>query len=280
MVDVIVFSKDRPWQLSEYLRTLREFSNGDYRVYVLYKTSNPEFDAAYADLVLKNKSSVEFVKEDDNLEFNDGLDLIINEFCESPHIMFGVDDVLFYDKFSFIAAEEALKYNYFYSYSLRLNPSITFCQPANSKNRVPTLSDHSKYDYFYNRLEGSGDWNYPWELSASIYKRSGVRDMIAAIRSKYNRDATSTPNHLEAFGSILASQNIPCKTTQNFAQKNAVCSTITINRVQEDYKNAVFGNKTAADLIEYYWMNKRFDTDKYRGNMYNSVHIGDLFLKE
>ena len=103
MVDVIVFSKDRPWQLSEYIRTFQKYCLGDFQIYVIYKASKPEFDTAYQHLI-KSNETVEFVREDDSMDFNTCLNMIINEYSEAPNIMFGVDDVIFYKEFSLFAA--------------------------------------------------------------------------------------------------------------------------------------------------------------------------------
>ena len=276
MVDVIVFSKDRPWQLSEYIRTFQKYCLGDFQMYVIYKASKPEFDTAYQHLIKANET-VEFVREDESMDFNTCLNMIVNEYGEAPYIMFGVDDVIFYREFSLFAAELALSYNYTFSYSFRLNPNITYCQPANMKNHIPPLSDHSKFDYYFDRSKGTGDWNYPWELSASVLKKSAVRDIITQIHRQFGFVGTDNPNRLEANGSVVVSQ-MPSSLT-NFAQKLPVCSTITVNRVQEEYKNPVINEQKADNLLQYYWDKKQYDDEAYSELELNSIHIGEFLIK-
>lgn len=276
MTDVVVFSKDRPWQLSEYIRTFQTYCAGDFQIYVIYRPTAPQYDAAYQHLI-KTNPTVEFVREDDSMDFNTCLNMIINEYSDGNHIMFGVDDVIFYNKFSLFAAEKALSYDYAFSYSLRLHPGITYCQPADLKNHIPPLLDHSEFDFSYNRSKGTVDWNYPWELSASVYKKSTVKDIIEQIHKTFGFDATGNPNRLEANGSIIAGRD--GSTLTNFCQKKAVCSTITVNRVQEEYKNTVMNEQTTKQLLEYYWKNNQFSDISYAEKKYDSIHIGDFIIR-
>lgn len=278
-VDVLVFSKDRPWQLSEYIRTFKKYASGNYKIYCIYASSKDDYKSAYAEIVLKN-NDIEFLKEDDFSGFNDCLDIIINELSENPYLMFGCDDVLFYDSFNLNAAEAALQYNYSFGYSLRLNPNIVYCQPAKMVSQQPKLSHHSKYDSYYDRREGTGDWNYPWELSASIYKKGTVKEFIKEIRLRWGEEGTANPNRLEAYGSMLAAANIPVQTHNNFCQKKPVCSTITINRVQEEYKNSVINEIPPETLIQYFWLGEQYHTDTYKKTVFASIHIGDFWIKK
>jgi len=50
LVDIVVFSFDRPMQLEAYLRSLHLYARGTYAVYVLYRASNDNFEQAYQKL--------------------------------------------------------------------------------------------------------------------------------------------------------------------------------------------------------------------------------------
>ena len=41
----------------------------------------------------------------------------------------------------------------------------------------------------FDRSSGEYDWNYPWELSASIYRLEAVKEALQAIRKEFGQDA-------------------------------------------------------------------------------------------
>ena len=274
-VSVIVFSKNRAWQLSEYLRTLYKYleETVDLKIYVIYKADSifrPSYSALRSTYI-----NVIFIEETD---FKSDLLFVINniktEFC-----LFGVDDVLFYRKFNLIDACDLLQMDYnIVSYSLRLNPNITYCQPANTYFTPPTLYTSDKQYMEWRWLTAAGDWNYPWEVSASLYRLCNIKDLVKYL-VKNCPEKLQHPNTFEAMGAIIAPL-LFCQQASSCCQNKAVCSTITINRVQDLYPNTIYEEKSIEYLDTLFWERKEYNEEYYRNKVFNSIHIGDFVLKD
>lgn len=265
---VVIFSKDRPWQLSEYLRTFYKHCSGIYNFVVLWKSD--KYREQYLDVIKHysdSKYNAKFIEES---EFYKDITNILNN-IEYPYTMFGVDDVLWYDYFDIFDGERTLEqYPDIHVYSYRLHTNIKFCQPANVFNTIPTF-EAIKYGYSYNRSYGGGDFNYPFEVSASLYRTSDIKNIIV------NLDKFNNPNELE---DRLQFSTLHPQYHRNAFNGRRVCSTITINRVQEQYKNPTYDAGVSLDIINNWFGHYQFDTSKYATELFDRIHIGDFFVRQ
>lgn len=62
LVDILVFSYDRPMQLDAYLKSLQIYMSGNYAVHVLYRASNDDFERAYQK-VKRDYARVLFIRQ-------------------------------------------------------------------------------------------------------------------------------------------------------------------------------------------------------------------------
>ena len=177
MVSVICFSKDRPLQLHAYIESLLYFSDiREENITIIYKKTN---DTDYSN-VIKNFPCVHWVEEKD---FNNDLCHIVSN--ADDYIMFGVDDVVFKDKFSLKYATDILKNNdKIFGFSLRLGTNIKF----KGKN-LSKISNIIEYNW---KNTQSQHYNYPWELCCTLYRKSDILDIF----EKHN-SAFINPNQLE-----------------------------------------------------------------------------------
>lgn len=157
-VTLICFSKDRAFQLKEYLRTLYLFAHFDPSVFtltvnVLYKATAP-FQKSYEKLKA-DYPQVNWVEETDfasQLEVRPllssrSLTSFVSHFLKElvtnshDYILWGVDDVLFFSEFSLPTSVLLLHEDTsIISTSLRLSPQINFCHPASSESTVPSCT--------------------------------------------------------------------------------------------------------------------------------------------
>lgn len=268
-LQVIVFSRDRVWQLSEYLRTFRKYVSADIKPKVIWKASNVAFQKAYEDLW--TKGWCEPISEE---EYKGTFKELVLSTIDGtkPYIMFGVDDLLWYRRAS-VSEYEFDVLNHAFSYSFRLAPNITFCQPANNPNKIPALQPHQNRGYFYNRQEGWGDWDYPWEITSNLYKTFNVLQLV-------NHIEFNNPNELEAEGAKLFMGIGNTNAQINFASYKSCCSVITINRAQNQFKNELAGPEhTLEELLQLYWNNDEYDEEWYASQTFDRIHIGDFRLK-
>lgn len=274
--NVIIFSKDRPFQLQEILRSFKKYVIGDYEINCIVNVGD------YSDTYNKVFGSKEFFDVKFHVDGPRPFDHVLSDVIEihSDFVLFLVDDVIIYNQVHLNHIHDVMNRDKsIFGHSLRLNPSISFCQTANVPCGISKL-EHTGYSKInkYDRRSGSYDWNYPWEVSASMYRWNLAQGVVESLRSLFwEIGDIKNPNMLEAKAvPYLMAQN---KTNFNTFHTYPICSILTINRVQEDYQNTLYKTDYSLEYLNSLtgtdW---HFDYEKYASRVYNSVHIGDVFL--
>jgi len=293
---IICFSKNRSFQLREYLRSVSTyFDTNEFKlyIYVLYIAS-PKLEKSYQRLK-QLFPTVYFVEE---TNFAHQLkDLVYS--CPSDFILWGVDDVFYYRKINLKQHMEILKQRPEILFShLRLSPNITYCHPADSFSRLPNFTSVScpcppnstpsepcltpnNNILLYNRFEGTNDWNYPFELCATLMRKRDVIETLETIEQINGMEGFSHPNKLEVCGSRVFSKNLHPKHRLGLCLcvQKPVLSVITVNRVQEVCQNRTYDEIDLDTLDNYFWNDRQLDDAYYRNTEFRSVHIGDFVLK-
>ena len=337
--NVICFSKDRPFQLREFLRSIHTHLQCDHEkielvVNVLYTFSSNEdgsnvnFEESY-DYVAALFPSVNFVKEDGANNFSSTLKRMVNwcqpniksgrsvATCRKNYIVFAVDDVIMYRNISLsrVAAifEEgrcSSMSSSLFALHLKLNPNITYCHPKGAIARRPSFLATSEEQVgsgvnisYFDRSEGSLDWDYPFDLCCSVYRQSHVIAILEQIKHHYGEQGYSHPNLLELNGNKVL-RNDKCSVSQGDTAANSknkmhrmkllsvfskcacpslpVLSVLTINRVQDIFQNNVYETDCDAYILEERFSQDRdlqLDLVAYKKHTYDSVHIGGLYFK-
>jgi hypothetical protein len=259
-LSVIVFSKDRPLQLQAYLESLIYFSKQtDLDITVLYKP-NPEISYT----ALTNQfADIKWIEES---SFYGDLMTHINK--ASEFLMFGCDDVIFKDFFTFFDALNVLANNTdIFGFSLRLGENILYL-PQN----VQKFDSHLEWSWMDT---DATNWNYPWELDCTIYRKQDVLEVI----SKLNPDRVKNPNYLESdvandLKTFVTKPELACF-------KKGKCIVLTVNRVQDDFVNG-FDETLDTDvqsLNELYKRGIKIDFIQISKKKSNKIHVGvEYFL--
>lgn len=230
-LSIIVFSKDRPLQLDAYIQSLLSYSGlAAVSVSVLYAESA---SISYNNL-LQKYPSVNWVCE---TSFHEDLTRLIGESHE--YVLFGCDDVFFTGYFDVSTALGCLrKYPDVFGFSLRLGFNLR-------PRRLPKMYvDNEVVIWEWNDASGR-NWSYPWEVSASIYRRDFIAEYLRT------EPLAKNPNRLEFY---LASS---CRKTllgigPKFACfKQSKSLTLTINRVQDEFPNE-YDNSSRTDILSLY----------------------------
>ena len=227
----VVFSKNRGMQLNLCLETI--FRNCDdiakkTDIYVLYK-ADEEYIPGYD--ILKNRyKQVIFVEEKDFKQ--DLLDIVSSK----KHVLFFVDDNVVTGKFLFSDIEKGLENNPdVLGVSLRLGKNTTNCFSYNKEQNVPNM-EKSGYFMKFNWQKAELDFNYPIELSSSVFR---VEDIIDILENcSYN-----SPNFLEQAMSESYIKDKPYL----LCYEKSVSFCFPINRVQDSHPNRS-ANVDIADL--------------------------------
>eukprot|EP01133_Synstelium_polycarpum_P004318 gene4318-5042_t len=253
---VICFSKDRAFQLQEYLISFHRFNQSvaDFPVHitVLYTFSKDTYGASYA-LVASAYPNVTFIKEDN---FATQLKSLVDTLAYS-HTVFAVDDILYYTPFNLAAYCHALTaHPDALGFYIKLHPSITYCHTADEKITVPTSLTPHNYEhptrpyYKWTRSEAKRDWNYPFDLCSTVYRTSTVQTIVNAIVKYFGaKVGTGHPNRFETHGNRVIIQKQYDNMPACLCESEPVMSMITINRVQDIYINPVYqSNSPDTDL--------------------------------
>lgn len=251
-ISVIVFSKDRPLQLQAYLESLLYYSSIEKKsIYVLYKTTN----ISYQNLI-DQYLEVNWIPEK---EFYSDLIATINQ--AGDFILWGCDDVFFKSFFNAEVCVNSLNQNpNIFAFSLRIGKNI---QP------YPELIDRDKYFLCDWTSTQESYWCYPWEVSASIYRKKDILDLIKIYNNIIN------PNYFE--GDIAQYLAI----NKDYSKKYIACFdiskslTLTINRVQDTYLNWFDDtlNSDIESLYKYFLEGYKLNWWRFGECYNNSVHV-------
>ena len=175
IISNIVFTKNRPLQLDGYLESLyRYFPAELIQTYVLYKQEL--FEEQYRQFFSKYPDCL-VVKEND---FQGDLLKIINQ-VDTKYILFGIDDVVYFDSVDFKVIDETFDKC---SEDI-LGFSLRFSKESINKSNDPVSETPiaGQTVYSINWIQGrTPTTRYPFELCATIYRSELVKNIIKCSR--------------------------------------------------------------------------------------------------
>lgn len=255
----VIFSKDRAMQLHLCLTTFFEnVKEKDTKVYVLYTYSNDRHKASYQTLA-KEFPKVSFV-----LEKSFKKDLL-KLLYDKMYVLFAVDDCIFCNPFSLCECENLLRLSPLaMGISLRLGENTTQCYPVNKEQQVPDHMAVNGNKMLFNWQTAQYDFNYPLEVSSSIYKM----DTIHQILQETNY---SNPNELEW---AMANNVHVCQKPLLISYKKSVAFCNPINKVQTSNNNRVgkHGEYSQDSLLTEFEKCGRINPSQFYGFVPNGAH--------
>jgi hypothetical protein len=267
------------------------------RVSVLYTYSNIQHEKQYTQLIQewKIKPSVRFIKEKNfrkdfinilnpyhhffrNLIYklllieDNRITRRIQPFFSLPNtddiVMFLVDDSLFTSGFNVIKISSALSANPdALGFSLRLGKNITHSYMLRRDQKPPLFFEIGGNILRFNWVDSEMDFNYPLEVSSSIYRTIDIINSIIGCHF-------SNPNFLEGVMNVnkykFASShpNLLCyKNSVAFCNPINIVQTASLeNRRGDQFK---YSSLELADLFD---KGKRINIDPYNHYLTNSCH--------
>lgn len=174
IISNIIFTKNRPLQLEGYLESLyRHMPRELIRTYIIYKEEL--FDEQYLE-VFKRFDTCVVIREKD---FHDDFVNLI-ERVDTKYILFGTDDVVYYDSVGFDIIDRTFKRfgDDIFGFTLRLCPENL--NPEADKFRPLQMDGQTIY-----RLNWKDAQNrhakYPFELNSTIYRTSLVKKIVRPV---------------------------------------------------------------------------------------------------
>lgn len=257
MIDIIIFSKNRPLQLYALLETLYLHTDAQKsaNVTVIYRYEQ-EFSHSI-DEIADRFFSVRFVEQRDFYQdVINCLKVTTNRFCS-----FLVDDIVFKENISLANTCHLMMTNpQILTFSMRMGTHLNFCYPTNSRQSIPDGTIQSGF-FAWNWKSGQGDWSYPFSLDGHIFRKEDVERWLSKI-------SFSNPNQFEDRLQIAKTErgNEIC-----ICQTQSSIVNLPLNRVQDEYKNRC-GDISSTELLAYWEEGKKIDSSKFLGISNTSAH--------
>jgi hypothetical protein len=259
----IVFAKNRRMQMTAYLESLAD--------HLKINTNIDVIASCEADRVDPYDFKANNWHYDLDASFYENLKEVVESYDDDDIVLFGVDDVVYTRQFdaNLLNILNEPEYEEVLGFSLRLGNNINGHERVinNHNNRLVYI----QWDWrLYNRY-----WSYPWELMASAYRGSIVKDIVRHCPK------ARIPNDIEDCG-VRYCRN-------NYAQLHpymmclnapSVAYAADLNRVQDLFPNKHGGSDdtTAQNLERLYTEGWRMDYRKYEGVVFNEPFLGRRYF--
>lgn len=240
-------------QVDAYIQSLRHHAGVPAsRIHILYAESP---GISYRRAIARHPD-VHWVAE---TSFNADLRRLVEE--GERYILLGCDDVIFCDGFDVNVPMGRLEREAdLFGFSLRLGLNL---------HSLPDLTRDQGVLSWPWRSAPKGHWSYPWDVSASIYRRDFVLSILNGFAD------LSNPNRFEAYpAEALATGQFPAPPMlASFERSKAV--TLTINRVQDEYANEFDDQQQTSpqDLHDAYEAGKEIDWARLADMTFRRIHI-------
>lgn len=254
MINIVLFSKDRPLQASACLRSLFYFFKEANKasVTVIYKASSEAFRGAYEALQATQIQNT-------NISFREettALRALVNESLakglHKPYTMFLVDDILFRDHFSLVTSKDKMKFlstPSVLNLSLRLDKNINHCYATNRSQRIPNMVKGCVWDW----TMAEGDWGYPMSVDGNIFKTEVITPIVNSIGFNNPNEFEAALDSYAKFRLAAISPLMMC-----FDEKSKLLN-VPANRVQNNVNNRVENSYSAEFLLEKF--NEGYEID-------------------
>ena len=180
----VVFSKNRPLQLSLTLSGLSKCCLDAIDTVVLYTTTSFDQERAY-DIVKTEYPTIRFCKEN---QFKANL---LHLLYDKTHVLFLVDDCIFVNHFSIKSILSTYLTIKTLGFSLRLGLNINYCYPMRTNQKLKAYTGFEDF-ILENWGHNEYDFGYPLELSSSLYSIDTIKELLES--GNYNN-----PNQLESY---------------------------------------------------------------------------------
>src|SRR3989339_4784 len=179
ILSIIVFTKNRPLQLHGYLESIYRFFSADFmQVYILYK---PElFSEEYESVFQTFADCIVITETNFHKDFMEIFSRI-----QTDYILFGVDDVVYYNSFEIDVIEKTFEQlgNRLFGFSLRLDKRQMTDDITAGNVKEYSISGDTIYSVDWTKGK-TPNTRYPFELCATIYRTEDLQKLFENVVSK------------------------------------------------------------------------------------------------
>lgn len=216
MLNLIVYSKDRPMQLLAFLDSAVIHTRGLFNSYnVVYLASNKEYEDGYS-IVMAEHPYVKFIKQTDFKQ--DVLDAMQYEytcFAADDDIIYGDIDKRYKD---YMDADCVC-------FSFRLGTNLKYCYPLNKPNSIKDYKDNGDI-ITWNWRNEEMDFEYPLSVINHVFRTEDIMKLMLCIEFQ---NPNEFEQELQQFKSELPPHISSYKTSKIFG--------VPANRVNTTNRN-------------------------------------------
>lgn len=297
----IVFTKNRPLQLEAYLESLyRHIPENLLNTYVIYKVEL--FDEQYSELFKKFSNCIVIREQNFHDDF-----LKLLEHIDTKYILFGTDDVVYYDSVDFAVIDETFERFQSDIFGFTLKFSIESLGDGGDNANEITVAGQGVYKVNWKNAQNRHA-KYPFELNSTVYKTALVKNILSyvgrerpllkkifpkeSLRVNFLRKILSMKDFLislETFHDPNSLEGYCCRWCKNHKHKFAsylffqkLCaSAIQVNRVNTSTANPVDGSNkhTVETLNGKYKQGYRFDLEAIEKFKPKILTVGQQYFK-
>ena len=258
----LIFSKDRAIQLYALLESYNKFVQNPIDITVIYKSSSDDHEKSYIELknIIKHfPYNINFIKEEKNFR-----ETLLNTLSKikTKNIFFLTDDDIFISKFdlNFLSNIDSYKK----TFSLRLNPKISYSYTASAKFKPPKFGVYKSVINFneFSWFDSGYEWSDPWSVNGHIYLTAEI--MVISKISNYK-----FPNSYE---SALKFFNFLMIDKKGLCCDESIIMNMPMNIVQTEYKN-LHGNISVDFMLHNWKIGNKINIDHLDKLKLNSTHV-------
>ena len=247
LLNVIIFSKDRPMQLDLLLQSiLLNVNFDDYKLNILYKASNDEYNRGYN--MIRDLYPQFTYKKEDNFK-----EELLSLFNDSKYTVFLTDDDIIYKSFKFNNDE---LHNIFMltdanCFSLRLGLNTKNCYITKRLNK---LNDYKTHNFYYDIdliepviswkvSDGTNDYSNSMSIDGHVFKTEYIKNLCEVLEY-------TNPNLFEGFLSNFIKDDIIISSYKNSKLVKNIIKNHTNEDLNEMYIDGIVINLNKLNFTE------------------------------
>ena len=181
VVDLVLFSCDRPLQLYAALESIQRTLSGSVSCTLLYRSSDARFNAAYKE-VLSHYPLVRPIKQSDK-DFKPLLEEILFE-SPAEYVLFCADDLIMKEPVDLDLCRRMLDQTGAYGFYLRFGRNIQHSYIAGKPLPQPRSAELGNGIYVWDLRRGEGDWGLANNFEMSLYRKADLKAHFQEISYK------------------------------------------------------------------------------------------------
>ena len=211
LIDIVVFSYNRPMQLYAQLESLEKHVEGYNNIHVIYRHEE-DFTKGY-EIVKKDFPLIRYHKQNSkkDVAFKEFkplvMDLLFGENTKDvPFVIFSTDDLTVTAHIDLQADLLLLKSRHAKGFYYRLGRNITECYAVNAYSGTPPLIEVGNETLEWSFSKGLFDWNYPNTVDFTLYEKAPLKALFSSLNFHHPNSFEGTWATEKVFGTGL------CKT--------------------------------------------------------------------